>query len=149
MPRRRPATALGEVERFVSRGYIVYRFANSASALLRSIGQPELVRRPRLNWANHAIDVGVGVWLSRRLTRRGTADGHRGPVVEGTARAPHRARGGAALHTSAARHGTAWPMIIGLWRAAGTMAFSERWSVRAGAFGALLAPYVVPTTENL
>ncbi len=28
------------------------------------------------------------------------------------------------------------------------MAFSERWSVRAGAFGALLSPYVIPTSRQ-
>ena len=91
-----PPRHSSEVERFVSRGYIVYRFANSASALLRSLGQPELVRRPRLNWANHAIDVGVGVWLSRRLDGRGTADDLVAEVVEATAGAANGAIGLAA-----------------------------------------------------
>src|SRR4051794_11926306 len=148
MPRGRPTTAQGEVERFMSRGYVVYRFANSASAVLRSLGQPELVRRPRLNWANHAIDVGVGLWLSRRLETRGTADDIVAEVVEASAGAANGAIGLAALHTSAARHGTSWPMIVGLWRASGTMAFSQRWPVRAAGFGALLSPYVVPSRRQ-
>jgi hypothetical protein len=146
--RPHPSSAQEEFERFMSRNYVIYRFANSASAVLRTLGQPELVRRPRLNWANHAIDVGAGVWLWRRLARRGTAEDIVAETVEASSGAANGAFGLAALHTSAARHGTAWPMIIGLWRSAGTMAFSQRWPVRAAGFGAVLSPYVVPSSRQ-
>jgi hypothetical protein len=139
---------VNEFERFMSRNYVIYRFANSASAVLRSVGQPELVRRPRLNWANHAIDIGTGVWLWQRLARRGTSEDVVAETIEASSGAAHGALGLAALHTRAAHHGTAWPMIIGLWRSCGTMAFSERWSVRAAGFGAVLSPYVVPSNRQ-
>jgi hypothetical protein len=148
MARRRPSSAQDEFERFMSRNYVIYRFANSASAVLRTLGQPELVRRPRLNWANHAIDIGTGVWLWQRLSRRGTAEDIVAEAVEAATGTAHGAIGLSALHTKAAQHGTAWPMIVGLWRASGTAAFSERWPVRAAGLGAMLSPYMVPSRRQ-
>jgi hypothetical protein len=154
-PRRRTptrrddrGTAANRVERFVTRHYLIYRFADSAASLLRTAGQPEQVLRPRVNWLNHAIDIGVGTWLAARHSRRPATNDPASCVAEAASGGVQEALGLLSLSADAARRGTSWPMTTGLWRAAGIMGFSERWTTRATAFSGLIAPLYLPTRQR-